>query len=310
MLKATYDIETKKLSGDEVSVSLPKAIELAKDLVRHPDGFLVFVDEYDDVLQFAYYHESVVVDVPIEEKEESLQATVTIEDYLKIIDGLSEPLGDYIKTLTLEVVSWNAAEVPVHSEGSYGTEHEQESDREFLQRCREEETKELTEYFEQIGKMTPDEKFEHYKKEHGDWFLSHHSDLHGEEFTPELVAYEDKVEALLDELRPTKRALSTARNSKDDDAALAAAQAIFLKWTTFSPLKKYAIERFEADYIVDRISVIHMRQGCPEDAIAAINAYYESPFYAHLLQRRNGKHPIIQKRLKRAQAMVERASRK
>lgn len=306
-MKATYDFETEKMSGNEVSVSLPEAIELAKYLVRHADGFLVFEDEHDDVLQFAYNHDSVVVDVPIVEREGSLQASVSKNDYLKIIDALAVPLRGYIKTLPIEFKSWNAVEISVRSEDSSGMELKHEDVIEMLQESMEEEEKE---YFKKLQKMTSDEKFEYYRKMLGDEYLSRKSDLHGEEFSPELLAYEEKVEALLDELRPTYRVLSTAKRSKDDDAALAAAQAIFLSWTRFSPLKKYAIERFDADNIVDRISVIHMRQGCPKLAIAAIKAYYETPFYAHLLQRRNGKHLLIQKRLKRAQAMVERSSRK
>ena len=132
--------------------------------------------------------------------------------------------------------------------------------------------------------------------------------MYEEEITREFLMYLRRVWSLEKELRPFVDAALRARRSKDDATELAACQEILSAWMAFRPLKKQAIERFSADYYINRVSIIQVRLKRPNEAIATINSYYQSPYYDYCKNITISRHQEIAKRLTRAISLAKRSS--
>lgn len=303
MLIATYEFDAFSSEGVGIEVSPDEAKVLAKKLIDHEGGFVSLINESEEILQFGWADGSLIIDIPDSEKEASQTAMVDQDGFMKVVDGLFEPLGAFISTLFLgkllfEITHWGGED-----EGGDEWEEECVPDKDQL-RSAEIEAMPHAEFMQ----LSVEERFEFFKTRKFGWrtnsFLADGHERHWEEYTPELLAYEDKIHALEEVLQPIRRARGDSMFTKNENLELSLTLKIISLWHSLTPVKKYAVDRSQIDHFINRASIIQMRQGRIEDAISTINSYYAGPFCAAGGRVSQASQDAIQKRLKRAEKML------
>lgn len=296
----SYEIDdpSQTLDVSDQPVSLSKAVALAKEISKQVGGFITFEDEGEEIVQFAIFPDRILIDAPLNDGEVSLQAELPKEEFMQVIDELSDPVAGFIDSLDPDRIRNEPITAKPRSEEqtpseSYGKEELDELVSELLA--------------EEAG-MTWEERFECLKGRNKH-FLSDRRQAHGEDMTPELLAYEEYVHEIEDSLQDVRKQMSTAKRVHDDEAELAARKEYFSALMNLKPLKRYGVGRFEADYTVNRISILLMRLKRPKEAVATINEYNASLFQEICAKRRKRRDEEIQKRLERAVQIIEKQPR-